>query len=147
MSLSRINAGIDAYQAKDYITGFGQVRNGFRHLQQSIHNGHLENARQAYRNLSQTMPVVLDKVSLTLTRDYDEIGRALGEGNIAGARQAVVQLGRDLQDIGRSESVSPRPSTITDNLHFMAAQNYLLRSYRTSDLEKRSVGVYIDLIA
>jgi len=146
MSLSRITATIDTYQANDYSAGFGQVRNGFRHLLQSINNGYLENAQLAYKNLSRTMPAVFDKVSLKLTHDYDSIGRSLGEGNIAGAQQAVVQLKQDLQDIGRTEHISPRHSNTAGIRTSSAAASNIIRSYYSGNIERGYIGTHIDII-
>ncbi len=145
MSLSRITANSDAYQAHNSSPGFGQVRNGFRHLLRSINGGYLERAQLAYKDLSQTMPAVFDRFSMKLTQDYDAIGRALREGNLTGARQAVVQLREDLQVIAGTESISPQPSKIAGTMNPSAAAD-IIRSYYSAHIHGQSIGTHIDIL-
>ncbi len=145
MSLSRITAHSDAYPAHDSSANFGQVRNGFRRLLQSIHDGSLENAQIAYQNLSQTLPVAFDRVSLRLTGDYDAIGSALEVGDIAGAQQAVVQLKEDLLDLGRTGNLSRGDSSRTIPRYSAAETRSMIRSYYCGNSEEYGIGAHIDI--
>lgn len=145
MTLSRITSDSNAYQGSDNHPGFGQLRNGFRHLLKSINDGYLENAQQAYKNLSQTMPVVFDKISLKLIDDYDAIGNALEAGDIYGARNAVVQLKHDIQEIGRPESPSRFTNTVGARNSAEAANN-IIRSYYSVNTEECCLGTHIDIM-
>jgi soluble cytochrome b562 len=147
VSLSRITSGINAYQGNDNQAGFGQLRKGFRHLLQSINDGHLENAQQAFNNLSQTLPVVFDKVSVKLIHDYDSIGSALDVGDISGAQKAVVQLKNDIQDIGRAENLSGRDPNMAGARNSAVAANTIIRSYYSGNIERdHYIGTHIDII-
>lgn len=145
VSLSRITASRDAYQAHDSSANFGQVRNGFRRLLQSIHDGSLENAQISFRNLSQTLPVAFDKVSLRLTHDYDAIGSALEVGDLAGAQRAVVQLKEDLLDIGSTGNLSRGDSIRTLPRNTAAATDGLIRSYYCGNSGESGIGTQIDI--
>lgn len=145
MSLSRITASSDAYQAHDSSANFGQVRNGFRRLLQSIHDGSLENAQIAYRNLSQTLPIAFDKVSLRLTHDYGAIGSALEVGDIAGAQRAVIQLKEDLLDIGRTGNLSRGDSSRAIPRYSAAATDSMIRSYYYGNSGEYGIGAHIDI--
>ncbi|WP_408998797.1 hypothetical protein ACJ77P_01110 [Syntrophus buswellii] len=147
MPLSLITFNTDAYQAKDTSSGFGQVRSGLHELVQSVHDGHLEKARLAYKNLSLTAPAVFDRVSLKLTGDYDAIGRALGESNITEAQKAVLQLGQDLHDIGRAESASSRYSNTPGHRIFSSSLQNMIRAYRPEGVQGFPVGIHIDIMA
>ncbi|SEM41723.1 hypothetical protein SAMN04489760_11473 [Syntrophus gentianae] len=146
MSLSRITANSNAYQVHDSSPGFGQVRNGFRHLLRSINGGYLERAQLAYKDLSQTMPAVFDRFSVKLTQDYDAIGRALGEGNLTGARQAVVQLKQDLQEIGRTENLSPLDPEMAAPRMSVTAMDSIVRSYYSESRGQSYLGTRIDIL-
>lgn len=144
MALSQITTN-NARQGGDYQAGFGQLRNGFRHLLQFIDDGHLQEARQAYTNLSQTLPDVFGKLSSKLTDDYDAIGRALKEGDMDGAQKAVVQLKQDLQGIGRTENLSRQDASEGASRNPATTQNNIIGSYHPGNIDGRYLGTRIDI--
>jgi len=102
VSVSKLSSHTQAYQADNHQTSAGQLRNGFRHLLQSIQDGNLSAAQRAYDIITQTFPDIFKTLSGKLTNDYKSIGTALAKNDISAARQAVVELQRDLQNIGRT---------------------------------------------
>jgi hypothetical protein len=146
MSPSRITATTPFSPESDYQPGVGQIRNGLRHLLKSISDGSLEDAQQAYHHLSQTMPVVFDRVSLKLTHDYGAIGHALGKGDISRAQKAAVQLGQDLQNIGRTENIDHGNSNRAGIRNSTGSLNDIIRSYYSGNSGESAIGAHIDII-
>lgn len=144
MPLSQITSG-GTHQANDYQAGVGQLRVGFRHLLQHINEGRLGEAQQAYSDLSQRLPRVFQSVSSKLTRDYDEIGVALREGDLGKAQRAVVELRKDLQGMGRSETASRTDPNGEPGRNLSAATGNLMRTYHSGAVEGRTLGTLIDI--
>ena len=133
MPLSQITSG-GPHQTNDYQAGFGQLRVGFRHLLQHINEGRLGEAQQAYSDLSQRLPRVFQSVSSKLTRDYDEIGAALREGDLAKAQRAVVELRKDLQGMGHGEHAARTDQSGEAGPDPSAAAGNLMRTYHSGAL-------------
>jgi hypothetical protein len=145
VAVSQISSNNNAHQANDYQAGFGQLRNGFRHLLQFINDGNLAEAQRMYNDLSQTMPDVFEKLSSKLTHDYNSIGRALREENIPGAQQAVVQLKQDLQGIGSTGSIRRHDQTAASVLSPASTANNMIKSYHSGNIGAHYVGTIIDI--
>jgi hypothetical protein len=145
VSVSRISAATNVYQTNNNQTSVGQLRSGFRWLIQSIKNGNLEDAEQAYNTLNETMPQVFESLSLQLKDDYKAIGNALLAQDISGAQKAVVQLQRDLQSIG------PTNARQSDEVKTPATQDYapattgVSRRYHDEARDPRQIGTRIDI--
>jgi hypothetical protein len=135
-----------APQADDCREGVGQLRTGFRHLLQCIHDGKLADARQTYRDLSRSMPGVFQKLGSKLTLDYDAIGRALAEGNIPGARRAVVKLKQDMQDIQAAGNPGPLDRMADPGRNAAPASYGTLDGYRSGDRREHRIGTRIDIV-
>jgi soluble cytochrome b562 len=104
VSTVKISSHTNVYQVGDHQAGAGQLRNGFRHLLQTIQDGNLPAAQKAYDGITQSFPDFFKTLSDKLTNDYKAIGNALAKSDIAGARLAVVKLQQDLQSIGQSST-------------------------------------------
>jgi hypothetical protein len=135
-----------APQADDCREGVGQLRTGFRHLLQCIHDGRLADARQTYRDLSGSIPGVFEKLSSKLTLDYDAIGRALSEGDIPGARRAVVKLKQDLQDIQPAGTLGRRDPAVDPGRNAASVSLSTPGGYRSDDRSEHPIGTRIDII-
>ena len=145
MTVSRISSYTKVYQSSNDQTSFGQLRNGFRRLLQSIKNGNLTDAQQAYNNLSKTMPGVFQKLSLKLTHDYKAIGCALRERDISGAQQAVVQLQQDLQSIGRTGNHYRNDQNLTSVHNPPIIVSNIFRFYNNDSIDSHYIGAHIDI--
>lgn len=146
VSPSQISSYSRTQQADDCREGVGQLRSGFRHLLQFIHDGRLAEAQQTYRDLSRSMPGVFQKLSSKLTLDFDAIGRALQEGDIPGARRAVVQLKEDLQDIQPAGNFGRRDQGTALSGESSPA-SYGASGSRQGGGQERHIGTHIDIIA
>lgn len=145
MSVSRITANTNVYQSGNDQTSFGQLRNGFRRLLQSIKDGNLADAQQAYNNLTQTMPGVFQTLSSKLTDDYSAIGHALQKRDLSGAQQAVVQLQQDLQSIGPAGNRYRNDQNLTGTQNPAATVNNIFRLYNTGRIDSQYIGTHIDI--
>jgi hypothetical protein len=146
VSISRIAANTNVHQSSNDQTSFGQLRNGFRHLLQSIKDGNLTDAQQAYNNLTQTMPGVFQTLSSKLTDDYNAIGHALRAKDISGAQQAVVQLQQDLQSIGRTGNRYRNDQNAVGAENPASTANSIFRLYNPTNINSQYIGTHIDII-
>lgn len=144
MSVSKIYSQTNVYQRSDNQSGAGQLRNGFRRLLQSIQDGNLPAAQQAYDTFTQTFPKAFQALSDTLTKDYKAIGQSLAKGDISGARQAVVKLQQDLQSIGR-DGTPPQTSQNRDNARNTAVTAGTNTGVYNEQGELVTVGANIDI--
>jgi hypothetical protein len=145
VSISRISANTNVYQSGNDQTSFGQLRNGFRRLLQSIKDGNLADAQQAYNNLTQTMPGVFQTLSSKLTDDYNAIGDALRVKDISGAQQAVVQLQQDLQGIGSAGNRYRNDQNLAGAPTPASTVNNIFRLYNTGHIDSQYIGTHIDI--
>jgi hypothetical protein len=145
VTVSRIPSNTNAYQSNNDQASFGQLRNGFRHLLQSIKEGNLADAQQAYNNLTQTMPGVFQTLGLKLTDDYNAIGHALRERDVSGAQRAVVQLQQDLQSIGPAGNRYRNDQNVAGVQNPASIANNIFRLYNADNIDSQYIGTHIDI--
>lgn len=144
MAVSRIPSQTNVYPSNNDQESFGQLRNGFRHLIQSIKNGNLDDAQHAFNNLTQTMPGVFQTLSLKLTDDYNAIGQALRARDISGAQRAVVQLQRDLQSV-RPANHDPNDQNVAGAQNPESLADSISKSYKHDNIDSQYIGTRINI--